>query len=140
MNDQTLITLLILSGVAHIIMSLLSITVPTMLNWKPHLDAAPPLLRHVFWTYSAYIKLVCISIGLVSIIGAHELLGPSILAKSLNLFIVVFWVGRLGVEFFYYDRSTLQGIAKLSDRSLNVLIVVYILVHGAAFARSMQWI
>jgi hypothetical protein len=107
-----------------------------MLNWKPHLDAMPPLLRQVFWTYSMYINAVNISFGIVSIIAAHELAGSLILAKSVNLFIVIYWLARLGVGFFYYDRSTLTGIAKISDRTLNILLVLLIAVHGAAFARN----
>lgn len=138
MTDQTIITLLMLSGAGHIAMSIGSLAVPGLLDWKKHLDAAPTLLRQVFWTYSAYIKMVNIGFGVVSLLGSHELIGPSFLAKSLNIFIVLYWLGRLGVEFLYYDRSQLKGIAKTADIVLNVLIVYFILVHGAAFARNIQ--
>jgi hypothetical protein len=129
--------LLIMSGGGHIIMSLGSLAVPSLLDWKKHLDAAPPLLRQVFWTYSAYIKAVNIAFGVVSIVGARELLGPSVLARSVNLFIVLYWLGRLAVEFFYYDRTSLQGFAKTADRILVVLFVFFILVHSAVLAHSM---
>jgi hypothetical protein len=140
MTDQTIVILLILSGAGHIAVSLGSLAVPTLLDWKRHLDIAPPLLRQVFWTYSAYTKLVIIAMGLVSILGANELVSASFLAKCINLFVVVYWVGRLGVEFLYYDRSELKGIASISDWTLNVFIVFFIAVHASAFARSIQLI
>jgi hypothetical protein len=138
MNEQTIITLLILSGASHIIMSLGSLAVPNLLDWKKPLDSAPPLLRQVFWTYSAYIKMVNIFFGVVAIFGAHELVGSSFLAKSLNIFIVVYWLGRLGVEFFYYDRSSLKGFAKIADMILVVLFVFFILIHTAAVVHSID--
>jgi hypothetical protein len=139
MNDSTLTILLIGSGIGHIASSLGSIAVPTLLDWKKHIDAVPTLMRQVFWVYSAYIKMIGIAFGIVSILGRDELLASSFLAKSINLFIVIYWTGRLAVGFIYYDRSTLTGIAKLSDRTLNVLIVFFIVVHGMAFARNMMW-
>jgi len=138
MTEQTIVTLLMLSGVGHISVSLGSLAVPTLLDWKRHLDVAPPLLRQVFWTYSAYTKLVIIGMGVISIIGASDLVNGSFLAKSINFFIVIYWVGRLGVEFLYYDRSELKGIAKISDWTLNVFIVFFIAVHATAFGRNVQ--
>jgi hypothetical protein len=127
-----------LSGAGHIAVSLGSLAVPTLLDWKRHLDSNPPLLRQVFWTYSAYTKLVIIALGLVSILGSDELVGVSFLAKCINFFIVIYWVGRLGVEFLYYDRSELKGIAKISDWTLNAFIVFFIVIHATAFARNIQ--
>lgn len=138
MNNSTLTLFLIGSGIGHIASSLGSIAVPTLLDWKKHINACPPLMRQVFWVYSAYIKMIGIAFGLVSILGRDEMLGTSFLAKSINLFIVIYWTGRLGLGFIYYDRSTLTGIAKLSDRTLNVLIVFFIVVHGMAFAKNMR--
>jgi hypothetical protein len=138
MSEQTLIILLILTGMGHIAVAVGSLAVPTLLGWKKHLDIAPPLLRQVFWTYSAYIKLVTIAFGVVSIFGARELIGASFLAKSVNLFVIIYWVGRLGVEFIYYDRSELKGIARISDLTLNVFIVFFIIVHALAFGRNIQ--
>jgi hypothetical protein len=140
MNDQTIVTLLILSGIGHLCMSLGSIAVPTLLDWKKPLATVPPLLRQVFWTYSTYIKGINISFGLVSIFGAHELIDGSFLAKCLNGFIVIYWFARFVVEFAYFDRTTLKGIAKTADITLDILIVLFILVHGAAFARNFHLI
>ena len=75
MTEQTIITLLILTGAGHIAVSLGSLAVPTLLDWKKHLDVAPPLLRQVFWTYSSYTKMTIIAFGLVSIFGASDLVG-----------------------------------------------------------------
>jgi len=140
MSEQTIITLLILSGIGHIAMSLGSIAVPHMLDWKKHIDAGPPLFRQVYWTYSAYIKMVNIAFGVVSIIAPSELVGPSFLAKCINLFIIIYWFVRMVLEFLYFDRSSLTGLAKIADRVLNVLITLFILVHVAAFARNIQLI
>lgn len=135
-----LTTLLILTGIAHIGMAIGSMTVPTLLDWKKPLNTVPPLLRQVFYAYAAFTKGVIIFFGIISILGAHELVGTSFLAKSLNSFIVAYWLARLCVGFFYYDRSELKGIARFSDRTLIVLFVIFIAVHGAAFAMNMMWL
>jgi len=140
MTENTLVTLLILSGAGHIIMSICTLAVPRLLKWKKHFATLPPLLRQVFWTYSWYIKGVNVSFGILSLIGARELAGNSFLAACINIFIVVYWFGRICVDFFYFETSTLTGIAKLADRVLMVLIFLFVIVHGLAFIHNMGWI
>ena len=140
MTAETLVTLLTLSGVGHIIMSVCTLVIPKMLEWKKHFQTLPPILRQVFWTYSWYIKGVNTSFGIISIIGAHELAGTSFLASCINFFIVIYWSGRIGVDFLYFETSTLKGIAKLADRALVILIFLFVIVHALAFAHNVKWI
>jgi hypothetical protein len=140
MSEETLVTLLMLSGAGHIIMSICTLAVPSLLEWKKHFQVLPTLLRQVFWTYSWYIKGVNTSFGIISILGAHELAGTSFLASCINIFIVIYWSGRIGVDFLYFETSTLKGIAKLADQALVVLILLFVIVHALAFAHNVQWI
>jgi hypothetical protein len=140
MTEQTLVTLLMLSGAGHIIMSVCTLAIPTMLEWKKHFATLPTILRQVFWTYSWYIKGVNTSFGIISLIGAHELAGTSFLAACINIFIVVYWSCRIGVDFLYFDTDSLTGIAKLASRALVVLIILFVIVHALAFAHNVQWI
>jgi hypothetical protein len=139
MTEETLVTLLLLSGAGHIIMSICTLAIPTMLDWKTHLQSLPPILRQVFWTYSWYIKGVNTSFGIIALIGAHELAGTSFLAGCINFFIVIYWSGRIGVDFLYFETSTLKGIAKLADRVLVALIFLFVIVHALAFAHNVGW-
>jgi hypothetical protein len=139
MSEETLVTLLMLSGAGHIIMSLCTLVIPTLLEWKKHFAGLPPLLRQVFWTYSWYIKGVNTSFGIVSLIGARELAGTSFLASCINIFIVIYWSGRIGVDFLYFETSTLKGIAKRADQALVALILLFVIVHALAFAHNVGW-
>ncbi|GHN02397.1 hypothetical protein WSM22_38860 [Cytophagales bacterium WSM2-2] len=139
MTEETLVTLIILSGAGHIIMSICTLAVPKLLEWKKHFQVLPPLLRQVFWTYSWYIKGVNTSFGIVSIFFAHELAGTSPLAGCINIFIAIYWAGRIGVDFLYFETSTLKGIAKLADQALVVLILLFVIVHALAFAHNVNW-
>ena len=139
MSEETLVTLLILSGVGHIVMSICTLVIPKMLDWKTNLQSLPTILRQVFWTYSWYIKGVNTSFGIVSLIATHELAGTSLLASCINFFIVIYWSGRIGVDLLYFETSSLKGIAKLADRALVVLIFLFVIVHGLAFAHNVGW-
>ncbi len=127
--------LILISGIGHILLAASSIIIPKLLNWKKELNALQPLLRQMFWTYAAYILLINFCFGIVSVFGAVELLDKSFLAKSITLFIGIYWLARIFIQFFYFDKSQApKGIFfTIGEWALVASFVFFVAVYLAAF-------
>jgi hypothetical protein len=142
MQHETLKLLLILCGYGHIALCIGSLLIPKLLNWKKELQDLQPLLRQMFWTYAAYILVINLCFGLVSIFGADELLNHSFLAKSVSLFIGLYWLARVFIQFLYFDKTHApQGlIYTLGEVGLVGLFVVFTVVYLAVFGFNVGWL
>jgi hypothetical protein len=134
--------LILLSGIGHIGLSLVSPLIPKMLHWNEGLKDLKPLLRQMFWTYAAYILVINFCFGLVSVIGTAELLNQTFLAKAVCLFIGLYWLARVFVQFFYFDKTDAPKglIFTLGEIALVGLFVGFTLVYLGAFAYNCRWI
>lgn len=134
--------IVIACGWGHIILSVASISIPRALDWKGHLKNLQPLLRQMFWTYAAYILVINFFFGFISLTASQELLNKSLLAKSLTLFIGLYWFARIGVQFFFFDRSDAPKgfIYVLGEIALVALFILFTLVYFSAFAYNNSWI
>jgi hypothetical protein len=134
--------LLYVCGIGHIVLSMASLSIPRALQWRHHLLPLQPLLRQMFWTYAGYILVINFSFGVVSLIATHELLNGSMLARSITLFIAAYWLARIGIQFFYFDRAGAPSglLYTLAEIALVGLFVAFTLVYFAAFLYNMSWI
>ena len=140
--ENILPTLLLASGIGHFGLCLGSLMVPGALQWKTHLSGLKPLLRQLFWTYAVYILIINFSFGLISVLGAGELLNQSFLAKSITLFIGLYWVARVFIQFFYFDKSGAPkgAIYTAGEIALVTLFVSFSIIYMAAFFYNNLWI
>jgi hypothetical protein len=142
MDGPLLYSLIIIAGIAHILLSIASLAIPRVLKWKQHLVYLPPLLRQIFWTYAAYILVINFCFGIVSLIAADELLNGSMLARSITFFIFIYWLARIGIQFFYFDRSEAPpGIIYVFGEIVLVLLFLFFaVVYVAAFLHDVSLI
>ncbi len=142
MQLHTLKPLIFCCGIAHIFLTMGSLVIPRVLNWKKDLAHLKPLLRQMFWTYAGYILVINFSFGLVSILGADDLLNQSFLAKSITLFIALYWLARVVIQFVYFDKTDApKGLLfTLGEIALVSLFVLFTLVYFAAFLYNSAWI
>lgn len=142
MSVEILKVLILLSGIAHIVLSVVSSVIPKVLKWKEGLEDLQPLLRQMFWTYAAYILVINFCFGLVSIFGTEELVNHSFLAKSINLFIAVYWLARVFIQFFYFDKTDAPKglIFTLGEVALVGLFIGFTVVYSLAFLYNLSWI
>lgn len=140
--NEFLPPLILLAGLGHIGLSLVSLAIPRMLNWKQELSSLQPLLRQMFWTYAGYILVINFCFGLVSIWGKAELLNHSFLAKSITLFIALYWLARVVIQFFYFDKTHAPKgwFFTLGEIGLVALFVGFTLIYSWAFLNNMGWI
>lgn len=59
------------------------------------------LIRNIFYTYSVYIFAINIWFGIISMVMPHELSNRSGLAAAVSIFIALYWLGRVLVQFSF---------------------------------------
>jgi len=130
---QALSTLIVLAALGQLALVVASLAIPRVLGWRAETAKLRPLTRQVFWTYAAYIWATNLSFGLVSLRPAW-LLDRSPLAASVTGFMAAYWIGRVLVQFFYFDRTDAPaGISvRLAEVGLVALFVYLSAVYGAA--------
>ena len=127
--------LIFFAGLAQIALVFGSLAVPKILNWKTELAKVQPLIKQMFWTYAAYILLINLCFGLLSLFDFRELVNGSKLALLITGFIAVYWISRVLIQFFYFDRSNFPK-GKWNNVGEIVLVVLFVflsIAYSAAF-------
>lgn len=134
---MTLENLLRLAGVVQLGILVASALVPGVLDWRTQLAALPRLLRQLIWVHGAFIVLVIVGFGLLSLALAPRLADGSLLARSVCGFISLFWLARLAIQFFVFDATAYLDrlYLALGYRGLSVSFGYLALVFGWAACR-----
>ena len=113
-------------------LALASLALPRLLGWREQLAPQRPLIRQLFWTYAAYIWATNVCLGLVSIAAPQSLLDGGNLARLLCGYIACYWGARLGIQFFYFDRSDAPSgpFYRLSEAGLILLFSYLTALYG----------
>jgi hypothetical protein len=125
--------LVFVAGVGQLALITGSLAIPRVLRWGEETAKLRPLTRQVFWTYAIYIWCTNLAFGLVSL-RPGWLLDRSPLASCVTGFITAYWVGRLLIQFFYFDRSDAPAglLARIAEVGLIGLFAYLSLVYAAA--------
>lgn len=102
---MNLARLILVCGVLHFGILLASALVPQVLDWRTSLEKLDKLSRQLIWVHGAFIVLVIVGFGLISVSLAPDLANGSPLARGMCLFIAIFWGARLAVQFFVFDAK-----------------------------------
>jgi hypothetical protein len=124
--------LVLAAGIGQLALVAASLLIPRVLRWREDTAKLRPLTRQVFWTYAVYIWCTNLAFGLVSL-RPGWLLDRSPLAGCVMGFITAYWVGRVLIQFFYFDRSDAPpGLhVRLAEVALVGLFVFLSLVYAA---------
>jgi hypothetical protein len=135
---QILPWLILAAGIGQLVLIVASLAIPFVLNWRADTAKLRPLTRQVFWTYSIYIWATNLSFGLVSLKPAW-LLDGSPLAACVTGFIAAYWLGRVLIQFFYFDRSDAPPgwYVKAAEVALVGLFVFLTVVYGLALGANL---
>jgi len=122
------------AGVGQLLLVAVSLIIPRVLRWSEDVAQLRPLTRQVFWTYAAYIWSTNLFFGVVSVTLSEELVSGSSVALALSTFIAIYWAARVGIQFFYFDRSDApRGAIFVAGEWLLVgLFVTLTAVYGYA--------
>ncbi len=126
--------LLRIAGIAQLVLVTGSFAIPRVLNWHNELAKIQPLIKQMFWTYAAYILVINLCFGLLSLFDYKELLNGSTLALLITGFIAVYWISRILIQFFYFDRTNFPAGKwnRLAELLLVVLFIFLSMVYSLA--------
>lgn len=127
-------TWLFVGGVLHFVILIASALTPRVLDWPTHLATLPPFLRRLFWVYGCFIVLVIISFGVLTLLHANELASGAALSRSFCAMVAIFWLARLGVQFFVFDARPFltTTFLRLGYHGLTLLFTTLIFIYGCA--------
>lgn len=100
-----LITCVQAAGIVQWLIAGANFFLPRKLRYRENLARLSPMVRQVFIVHSVYIVLLVIFLGGLCVWFAPELTGPGTLGRTLSGFLAVFWIQRIAIQFFYYDRD-----------------------------------
>jgi hypothetical protein len=129
--------LILIGGVLHFGILLASACVPRVLDWQRELAKLDPLSRQLVWVHGAFIVLVIVGFGAISVALPSELASGSLLARGVCGFIALFWLARLGVQFFVFDAKEYlrNAFLKLGYRGLTIVFLYHAVVYAVAAVR-----
>ena len=127
-------TWLYVGGLLHLVVLIASALTPRVLDWRTNLAPLPPFLRRLFWVYGCFIVLVIISFGTLTLLHANELASGAVLPRSVCAMIAIFWLARLGVQFFVFDARPFltTTVLQLGYHGLTFLFTALVLIYGYA--------
>jgi hypothetical protein len=128
---NTLETLLFAAGLLHFGVLIASALVPQVLDWKGALAPLPALFRQIVWVHGAYVVLMIVGFGLLSVLLPHELAGDSLLARGVCGFIALFWGARLVLQFALFRPGELlrNGLLKAGYHGLTAVFAYFACVY-----------
>lgn len=131
---MNLARLILICGVLHFGILLASALVPQVLDWKTSLEKLDKLSRQLIWVHGAFIVLVIVGFGLISVSLSPDLAGGSLLARGICLFIALFWGTRLAVQLFVFDAKPYlrTAILKAGYHALTGVFGFMTLVYATA--------
>ena len=127
-------TWLVAGGLLHFVVLIASALTPRVLDWRTNLATLHPFLRRLFWVYGCFIVLTIVSFGALTLRHTNELASGATLPRSVCAMIALFWLARLGVQFFVFDARPFltTGFLRLGYHGLTLLFTALVFIYGCA--------
>lgn len=128
MTNQCMQELIWAAGAVHVGIVLANIPLPGRLRVREKLAGVPQFVRQIFYVHWIYIVIIVGMFAALCFGFATELAGASELGRFLSGFIAAFWLLRILLQVFYYDRELRRenrGLDLLYVGSLAGLVVIF---------------
>jgi len=119
------------AGVAHVGIIAANVPLPRRLRVRERLAGVPLFVRQIFYVHWVYIIMVLALFAALCFGFAPELAGASRLGRFLSAFIGGFWLLRIVLQVFYYDREV-----RRENRALDTVYVGTLAVLVAIFGTA----
>jgi hypothetical protein len=126
--------LLQFAAALQLLILIASALTPRVLEWRTNLAALHPFLRKLFWVYGAFIVMVIIGFSTLTFLHADAMATREPVARSLCVFIAIFWGTRLFVQFAIFDPQPFftNWFYQLGYHALTVIFAFLVFVYGKA--------
>jgi hypothetical protein len=128
MNDLWMVRSIWTAGAVHVGIMAANVPLPGRLRVRERLAGVPRFVRQIFYVHWIYIVIVLGLFAALCFGFARELAGASALGRFLSGFMAAFWLLRIALQVFYYDkemRRENRGLDMVYLASLAVLVVVF---------------
>jgi len=122
------------AGLVHVGIIAANVPLPGRLRIRERLAGVPQFVRQIFYVHWIYIIIVLGLFASLCFGFARELAGGSGLGRFLSGFMAVFWLLRIVLQVFYYDREVRRENRVLDSLYLTSLVIL-VGVFGAAVFR-----
>jgi hypothetical protein len=134
MNAAWMIRAIWGAGMIHVGIMAANVPLPGRLRVRERLAEVPRFVRQIFYVHWVYIVIVLGMFAALCFGFAPELAGASGLGRFLSGFMAGFWLLRIALQIFYYDREI-----RRENRGLDLLyvasLIVLVLIFGMAAVR-----
>jgi len=117
-------------GICLIVLGLAHIIFPKKFNWKQELSSLSTINREMMVVHTFFIALLLVLVGLLCVTSSTTLVNTP-LGKRISLGLGIFWLARLGAQFFGYSTKTWKG--KSFETLAHVLFSVFWTYLGVIF-------
>jgi hypothetical protein len=128
---RTLLLFLWLAGFVQVAIAGANFLLPQKLNYRENLARVSPIIRQIFIVHSVYIVGVLLLFAAISFGFAAELASGRGLGRFLAAGMMIFWLCRLPLQLFYYDR-TLRHSNRAGDLAFTASALFLASTYGAA--------
>jgi hypothetical protein len=120
------------AGWVHLGIIAANIPLPRRLRVREHLAGVPQFVRQIFYVHWVYIIIVLGMFAGLCFGFARELAGASGLGRFLSCFLAGFWLLRIVLQVFYYERGIRRENRVLDTMYLGSLVVLVVIFGMAA--------
>jgi hypothetical protein len=124
------------AGIGYVGIIAANLPLPRRLRVKEGLASVPKFLRQIFYVHWMYIVIVLGLFAALCFGFAAELAGGSGLGRFLSGFMACFWLLRIALQIFYYDREVRRENRLLDGVYVGSLIVL-VAIFGMAAVRPL---
>jgi hypothetical protein len=126
--------LLQIAAAVQLLILIASASTPRVLDWRKNLAVLHPFLRKLFWVYGVFVVMVIIAFAVLTFRHADAMAAREPVARSLCLFIAIFWGARLLVQFAIFDARPFltNWFYKTGFHALTIIFAFLTFVYGKA--------
>jgi hypothetical protein len=126
--------LLQLAAAVQSLILIASASTPRVLDWRKNLAVLHPFLRKLFWVYGVFVVMMIVAFAVLTFRHADAMAAREPVARSLCLFIAIFWGARLLVQFAIFDARPFltNWFYKTGFHALTIIFAFLTFVYGKA--------
>lgn len=126
-----------LAAAGHFCVLIASFQVPYQLHWREDLLSLTSFNRKLMWVHGGFTVYTIIAFGVMTLFLHDEMLRGDRASIAIALFIAVYWLIRVVVDFTYYSNSDWpQGRQFVIGHSL--LTALFVFLSATYFAVALR--
>ena len=110
-----------IAGILLIVLALTHVIFPKYFNWKKEFIALSLINKQMVYVHVFFIAFIVFFMGLLCLTSSKEIVG-TVLGNRIALGLGIFWLFRLGIQFFGYSSKLWKG--KIFETSAHIVVSI----------------